>query len=179
MRPWTGSRDGRMNPYSPVRETAKFALLLVSLVVVQGILSYRFRPFAYFDLALIYCIYYGFTRARPVGAVVTGSILGLMQDSLSGVPLGTNGFSKTLVAFLSAAAGSKFDVDQTVTRVIALILFTFLDAVVKVVTGAATGGGGSVFEVSLGGVAVSAVCNMLLGLVFFVGYRSRRYNATA
>ena len=168
-----------MTPYSPFRAAAKFAFLLVAIVVVQGILAYRFRMLSYFDLPLIYCIYYGFTRARPVGSVVVGSVLGLMQDSLSGVPLGTNGFSKTLVAFLAASAGSKFDVDQTITRVIALILFTFLDSVLKVVAGVVTGAGlAGLAGLSPGDMLLSAVCNTLLGLLLF-GYRSRPYNARA
>jgi rod shape-determining protein MreD len=105
-----------MTQYSNLRVVLRSALLLAAIVVVQGILSFRFRVFTYFDLPLIYCVYYGFTRVKPIGSVVVGSVLGLMQDSLSQVALGTNGFSKTLIAFLSATAGSKFDVDHTSYR---------------------------------------------------------------
>jgi rod shape-determining protein MreD len=168
-----------MNRFRKMRAVAKIALLLASIVVVQGIFSYWFSLFRYFDLPLIYCIYYGFTRARPIGSVVVGSALGLMQDSLAGVPLGTNGFSKTLVAFLAASTGSKFDVDQTITRVIALILFTFLDSVLKVVAGAASGAGpGGVPGPGFGDLLLSALCNLLLGVIFF-GYRDRPDDATA
>ena len=166
-----------MNRYGYIGAAAKFALILAAIVVVQGIAAFRFRVFAYFDLPLIYCIYYGFTRANPTGSVVIGSVLGLMQDSLSGVALGTNGFSKTLVAFLSASAGSRFDVDQTITRVIALILFTLLDSVLKVVLGAlARSGIGEASGLSPGDWALAALFNTLLGLILF-GYRSRPQDA--
>ncbi len=161
------------------RAIAKFAALLAAIVVVQGILSYRLPVFGYFDLPLIYCIYYGFTRASPMGSIVVGSVLGLMQDSLSGVAFGTNGFSKTLVAFLSASAGFKFDVDQTITRVIALILFTFGDSMLKVVPGLLTRSEAmGLGSFDLGGLALSVLFNTLAGLMLF-GFRSRPDDAAA
>jgi rod shape-determining protein MreD len=94
----------------------KFAISLIAVVVIQGILAYRVRVFGYFDLPLILSIYYGFTLGRPVPSVIIGTSIGLLQDSLSNVPMGTNGFSKTLIGYLAATAGSKFDVDLPVTR---------------------------------------------------------------
>lgn len=168
-----------MTPYGQLRRIAKFALLLASIVVLQGILAFRFPLFAYFDLPLIYCIYYGFTRGKLIGAVAVGSVLGLMQDSLSGGALGTNGFSKTLIAFLSASAGSKFDVDQTITRVVALILFTLLDSMLNVMLVALAGPAqGSLVGPGAGDLALSAGFNTLMGLVLFA-FRSRLNDATA
>src|SRR2546426_11984569 len=102
----------------------KFAAALIAVVVMQGVLSYKFKVFGYFDLPLICSVYYGFTLGNPIASVVIGSALGLMQDSLSGAVLGTNGFSKTLIGFMAASAGSKFNVDQPIARLIALFLFT-------------------------------------------------------
>jgi rod shape-determining protein MreD len=168
-----------MTRYQGLQTIARFALILASIVIVQGILSFRFPVFAYFDLPLIYSIYYGFSLAKPSGSVALGSVLGLMQDSLSGVALGTNAFTKTLIGFLSAIAGGRFDVDQTLTRVLALTLFTILDSVLKVVLGVlvrpapveASGW-------SLGTLVLSAGFNVLVGLVLF-GYGSRYGHATA
>ena len=74
----------------------KFTAALVAVVIVQGILSFRFKVFSYFDLPLICSVYYGFTLGNPIASVVIGSALGLMQDSLSGAVLGTNALSKFL-----------------------------------------------------------------------------------
>ena len=63
-------------------------LTVMAIVVVQGILAYHFRVFRYFDLQLIYCVYYGFTMSRPVASVFLGGGLGFLQDSLSGGPWG-------------------------------------------------------------------------------------------
>lgn len=165
-----------MTPFNNVRAVAKFALLLATIVVLQGILAFRIPLIARFDLPLIYCIYYGFTRGRPLGAVAVGSVLGLLQDSLSGVALGTNGFSKTAIAFFAASAGWKFDVDQTITRVIALIFFTLVDSVLKVVLGGLAGVGP--FSPGATDLVVSIMLNTCVGLIFFF-FRSRPDNVVA
>src|SRR5207244_2835950 len=103
---------------------------LIAVVVVQGILAYRFKVFTYFDLPLICTVYYGFTMGNPIASIVMGSSLGLMQDSLSAAVLGANGFSKTLIGFFAASASTKFAVDQPITRVFALFLFTLADGLV-------------------------------------------------
>ena len=103
-----------MKAYSMTRVTTfavvgKFAAALIAVVVIQGILSFKFKVFGYFDLPLICSVYYGFTLSNPIASVIIGSSLGLMQDSLSGAALGVNGLSKTLVGFCAAMAGSTID----------------------------------------------------------------------
>src|SRR6266487_4728497 len=113
----------------------KFIAALITVVIFQGILSLKFKVFTYFDLPLICSVYYGFTLGRPIASVTIGSALGLMQDSLSGAILETNGFSKTLIGFLAAVAGAKFNVDQPITRVFALFLFTLGDGLLVTMLG--------------------------------------------
>ena len=153
-------------------------LTLVLVVVVQGILAYRFRVFSYFDLPLIYCVYYGFTLSRPVASVFIGSGLGLMQDSLSGAAMGTNGFSKALICFTAASMGLKFNVDQVITRIFALFLFTLGDGLLVTILNLTMGTGGSpAFGAKLMDLALSGVFNTLLGLIMF-GFRDRFRHAT-
>jgi len=150
-------------------------LMVVTIVVVQGILNYHFRVFRYFDLPLIYCVYYGFTRSRPVASAFIGSGLGLLQDSLSGWPMGTNGFSKALICFAAASTSLKFNVDQAITRIFALFLFTVADGLLVTMLGLAmsTGGGPGA---QLPELALSGVFNTLLGLIMF-GFRDRYKHA--
>src|SRR5215510_4277105 len=114
----------------------KIAFALIAVVVMQGILGYRVRVFAYFDLALIFAVYYGFTLGKPAAAIIIGSTLGLLQDSLSGAALGTHGFSKTIIGFLASSAGAKFNIDQPIARVLALFLFSLGDGLVVSILGA-------------------------------------------
>lgn len=158
---------------------ARFALTLAGIVVAQGILTRYLQVFEYFDLPLIYSVYYGFTRASPGRAIAVGSVLGLLLDSLSGAALGTNGFTKTLIAFIAASAGTRFDVDQAVTRIMALAVFTFLDAALKVALALVTGSDlVGPYRAAAGAWALSAAFNVLLGMILF-SYRSRFGNAAA
>src|ERR1700758_1085928 len=117
----------------------KFAVALIAVVVIQGILSFKFRVFGFLDLPLVLCVYYGFTLGNPVASIVIGSSLGLMQDSLSGAVLGANGLSKTVIGFFAATAVSKFAVDQPVARVLALFLFTIGDVLLVTILGLMVG----------------------------------------
>jgi len=165
------SRIGRLG------SIGKIAITLIAVVVVQGILAFRFRVFGYFDLPLIYCVYYGFTLGRPLASTFIGSILGLLQDSLSGAPMGTNGFSKTVICFLAASAGLKFNVDQGITRIVALFLFTFGDGLLVTILNLTVGGGGQpLYGRRLWDLLISGVFNTLLGLIMF-GYHDRFGNA--
>src|SRR5207244_11144041 len=114
------------------------------------------------------CVYYGLTLGNPIASIVIGSTLGLMQDSLSGAVLGANGLSKTLIGFFAATAVSKFAVDQPITRVFALFLFSIGDDVLVTILGLMVGPVSSVtYSGALGGWLLSATFNTLLGLVLF------------
>jgi len=151
---------------------------LVLIVVVQGILAHRLLVFRVFDLPLIYCVYYGFTRNRPVPSVFVGSFLGLMQDSLSGVAMGTNGFSKALICYAAASTSLKFNVDQPITRAAGLFLFTLANSLLVTILTMTTGAlvrpiyGSRFIDLMLLGIF-----NTLLGLLMF-GVRDRYRNAT-
>jgi len=153
-------------------------LTVLAIVVVQGILAYRFRVFRYFDLPLIYCVYYGFRMSKPVASAFLGGGLGLLQDSLSAFPLGTNGFCKALLCFAAASTSLKFNVDQPITRVFALFLFTLADGLLVSILGLTMGTGGGAIS---GGrpldLILSGVFNTLLGLMMF-GFRDRYRHAT-
>jgi rod shape-determining protein MreD len=156
----------------------KFAISLIAVVVIQGVLAYKFRVFSYFDLPLLCTVYYGFTLGNPIASIVMGSSLGLMQDSLSAAALGTNGFSKTLIGFLAASAVSRFAVDQAITRIFALFLFTLGDGLLVTMLALMVGpASNATYSGALGGWILSATFNTLLGLVFF-GYHDRMSNAT-
>src|SRR2546429_4493552 len=146
----------------------RFAVALIAVVVIQGILSFKFRVFGYFDLPLICSVYYGFTLGNPIASIVIGGSLGLLQDSLSGAVLGANGLSKTLIGFFAATAGAKFAVDQPITRIFALFLFTLGDGLLVTILGLMVGpASGATYSGALSGWGLSAMFNALLRLVLF------------
>jgi len=165
--------------YRSLEIIGKFGISLIAVVVCQGILAYKFRVFSYFDLPLICTVYYGFTLGSPIASIVMGSTLGLMQDSLSATIMGTNGFSKTLIGFLAASAVSKFAVDQPITRIFALFLFTLGDGLLVTMVALMTSpASNTTYSGVVEGWLLSAAFNTLIGLILF-GYRDRLNNATA
>ena len=167
-----------MNRITTLGLFGKFATALIGVVVIQGILSFKFKVFGYFDLPLICCIYYGFTLSNPLASIVIGSALGLMQDSLSGAILGANGLTKTLIGFFAASAGQKFAVDQTITRVFAIFLFSLGDDILVTILALMVGPTSNpTYSGAMGTWLLSATFNTLFGLVLF-GYYDRWRDAT-
>jgi rod shape-determining protein MreD len=167
-----------MNRITTLGLFGKFATALIGVVVIQGILSFKFKVFGYFDLPLICCIYYGFTLSNPLASIVIGSALGLMQDSLSGAILGANGLTKTLIGFFAASAGQKFAVDQTITRVFAIFLFSLGDDILVTILALMVGPTSNpTYSGAMGTWLLSATFNTLFGLVLF-GYHERWRDAT-
>jgi rod shape-determining protein MreD len=156
----------------------RFGISVVAVVVIQGILAFKFKVFGYFDLPLICSVYYGFTLGNPIASIVIGSALGLMQDSLSGAALGSNGLSKTLIGFFAASAVSKFNVDQPITRLFAIFLFTIADGLLVSILGfMVSSSANTTYSVAAGDLLLSATFNTLFGLALF-GYHDRWGNAT-
>jgi rod shape-determining protein MreD len=167
-----------MSRVQKIGDAGMTVLTIIAIVVVQGILSYRFRVFRYFDLPLIYCVYYGFRMSKPVASVFLGGGLGLLQDSLSAVAMGTNGFTKALLCFAAASTSLKFNVDQPITRIFALFLFTLADGLLASILGLTMGTGGAALSgARVMDLALSGVFNTLLGLMMF-GFRDRYRHAT-
>ena len=167
-----------MPRFKLLQATGKFAISFVAVVVIQGVLAYKFPLFHYFDLPLICTVYYGFTLGNPILSIVMGTCLGLMQDSLSVAVLGTNGFSKTLIGFLAASAVTRFAVDQLITRVFALFLFTLGDGLLVTMLAQMVGpASNATYSGAVGEWILSATFNTLLGLVL-LGYHDRLMNAT-
>jgi len=109
---------------------------------------------------------------------VIGSALGLMQDSLSGAILGANGLTKTLIGFFAASAGQKFAVDQTITRVFAIFLFSLGDDILVTILALIVGPASNpTYSGVMGTWLLSATFNTLFGLVLF-GYYDRWRDAT-
>jgi rod shape-determining protein MreD len=84
-------------------------------ITAQMIAGKHFFLFNFMDLSLILIAYWAFYRSRAQ-ALFVGSLTGILQDAVLGLPLGYNGFGKTLAAFVIAEAGRRFDVEGTWIR---------------------------------------------------------------
>ncbi len=86
----------------------------------------RFFPFlAYLELPLLVTVYFALMRRSPPAGVLFGAAIGLAQDSLSNHPLGMFGIVKTLVGYFAASVSQRFDVDNSMVRLVLGFFFFF------------------------------------------------------
>ena len=116
------------------------------------------------DLFTIFTVYAALTRP-PRTAVVLGSVSGLLQDALTSVFLGFNGFKKTLLAYLVGTLGSLFMLNQPVPRFGILFAAAFFDPIASLLLNLAMGQQ-TVFP-GVGDLVLRGLTNGLVGLVTF------------
>lgn len=93
-------------------------------IFLQAYLPLRFHWLALLDLPLIVVIFFAVSRRSPIAGTVTGALIGLVQDGLTGQPVGINGISKTVIGYAAASVGVRIDVENPLTRV--LLNFSFM-----------------------------------------------------
>ncbi len=82
------------------------------------------------DWPLIVVVYFAISRRSPIAGTMTGTITGLLQDTLSNQYIGVNGIAKSLVGFIGASLGLKIDVDNFVTRSLLNFGFSLLNSAI-------------------------------------------------
>src|SRR5690349_23298377 len=103
------------------------AILISTLLalVIQAWFPLHFARMALLDLPLLVTIYFGLSRRNPSTGLLLGTLIGLMQDSLSGptVPLGEYGIAKTIIGYLASSIGSRLDTEHPLARFALVALF--------------------------------------------------------
>jgi hypothetical protein len=66
-------------------------------IFLQAFLPLRLPFFSIFDLPLLVVIFFAMARRSQVAGLMTGAIIGILQDSLTHHPLGVDGIAKTVV----------------------------------------------------------------------------------
>src|SRR6185312_11648301 len=66
-------------------------LVPVAAVLLQSVLPRLWLRLENLDLPLIIVIYFAVSRRSPIAGTITGTVIGLLQDGLTGRPFGING----------------------------------------------------------------------------------------
>jgi rod shape-determining protein MreD len=108
------------------------ATLLIPLAAIflQAYLPLRFPFFSIFDLPLLVTIGFATARRNPLAGLVTGGLIGILQDALTRQPIGLYGISKTVVGFGASSLGIKLDVENAGARFLLTIFFYIVHEVV-------------------------------------------------
>jgi rod shape-determining protein MreD len=79
-------------------------------VLLQVLLPRVFHGQAILDLPFIVTLFFAISRRSPIAGTVTGAYIGLLQDVLTGQPIGVNGMAKSVIGYAGASLGSRIDV---------------------------------------------------------------------
>jgi rod shape-determining protein MreD len=81
------------------------------------------------DLVLVAVVYVALTRG-PVAGMLSGTVAGLIQDSLSTGVIGIGGLAKSIVGFLAGAIAQQFIVTAALPRLVMFVAATIVHAAV-------------------------------------------------
>src|SRR5208337_623280 len=91
----------------------------------------RWLPFFnIFDLPFLVVVFFALARRSQVAGLLTGAAIGLLQDSLTGHPLGLYGIAKTVVGYGASSLGVKLDVENAGSRFLVTLFFYVVHEVV-------------------------------------------------
>jgi len=92
-------------------------------VFLQAFIPIKIHFFDVFDLPLLVTIYFAMSRRNPISGLLQGSIIGLVQDSLTRDMIGMYGIAKTLVGFAASQLGARIDSDNPGSRFLITLSF--------------------------------------------------------
>src|ERR1043166_1220898 len=96
--------------------TGTILLSMLIAVVLQSFLRVYISKAGILDLPLLITIYFGLSRRNPSTGLLLGTIIGLLQDSLSQTPLGLFGIAKTIIGYLASSIGARLDTEHPLAR---------------------------------------------------------------
>jgi rod shape-determining protein MreD len=106
-----------------------WVLILVPLlsVLFQMSVPHFFPTVGFLEIPLLITIYFGMMRRSQVGGLLTGTVLGLAEDSLLLNPIGMLGICRTLVGYFAASIALKIDVENPIVRLLVCFFFFIFD----------------------------------------------------
>ena len=121
---YTSRRELEEYRFSPLVAVAVPLLL----ILLQAYVPKIFPRFVILDLPLVAVIFFAVARRNPIAGAVTGSLIGLFQDALTGKPIGINGIAKSVIGYAASSIGVQVDVENLITRALMNFGFSLLQS---------------------------------------------------
>jgi len=144
-------------------------------IFIQIFFSTWLRLLMVFDLPLLVTIYFAVARRRPIPGLITGALIGTVQDAFGHHYIGLNGIAKTIVGFLASSLGVRIDVENPGSRFLMTLAFYMVHQITLVVIDVLLVGVREPWN--WGHTAVVAVANGLLAVVLFAALDRLRLRA--
>ena len=158
---YTSREEVEVYRFSPA---ATIAIPVVALFL-QAFLPLHLHFMIIFDLPLLVTIFFALARRSQISGLLTGSVIGILQDSLTHQPLGVFGIAKTVVGYGASSLGVKLDAENAGSRV--LVTFGFYVVHELLYFTVARGLVGQTMSWRWGHVLVSALANAVLAVPVF------------
>lgn len=82
------------------------------------------------DLPLIATVFFALSRRNPIAGAMTGTLIGLVQDSLTDQPFGVYGIAKAVIGYIGASVSFTVDVENILSRVLFNFVASLLQSVI-------------------------------------------------
>lgn len=105
-------------------------LIPLSALFLQAFVPFRLHFFSIFDLPLLVVIFFAVARRSQVSGMLSGAVIGLLQDSLTHQPIGVYGIAKTVVGYGASSLGVKLDVENAGSRFLVTLFFYVIHEIV-------------------------------------------------
>jgi rod shape-determining protein MreD len=136
------------------------AILLFALILQGSISFFDISP----NLTVILACYAGI-RKREVKGMLIGSVIGMIEDSLSGAFLGPHLLSKGLIGYLSSLTYSRFFIWTPLLGVITMSVLTFIDGLIIFASRSVFNRMPASFLVALLMILIQSLLNAPFGLI--------------
>jgi len=151
-------------------EVYRFRLAAALGIPLAALLLQTFLPrassrFLILDLPLLVTIFLSVARRNPVSGIIAGSVIGLLQDAMTHLPLGVYGIAKTVVGYGASSLGMRIDVENPLARLLTVSGFYMVHYLVYFVVARELVG--QPLEWDWGRLVLAAVVNALLALPLF------------
>ncbi len=121
----------------PARESwfSRFQVVALAALTLLSIIGKVYLPrlvpnTEWLELPLLLTVYFGLMRRSQIASLFFGAFVGLAEDSLSpaNLPIGMYGITKTLVGYFAASVSLRFNVENSVIRMVLCFFFYFFHA---------------------------------------------------
>lgn len=114
-------------------EEYRFSPLVAVIVPLLFLLLQVYLPKIFprlliLDLPLLAVIFFAVARRNPIVGALTGAAIGLVQDALTGQPIGINGIVNSVIGYIASSIGVQVDVENLITRILMIFSFSLLQS---------------------------------------------------
>jgi rod shape-determining protein MreD len=134
-------------------------------LILQALLPVYLPRTAMLDLPLLVTVYFGLSRRNPSTGLLLGTIIGLLQDSLSKSPLGLYGIAKTIIGYLASSIGARLDTEHPAARfALTAAFFLVQQVIVVLIERLLLAHAGPIFNIR---IMIAAGVNGVVGVVLY------------